>query len=252
MHSVWRGALSFGLVNIPVRLYHASRPHELKFHLLHKKDLSQIRYARICKSEEKEVPWEDIVKGFEIKEGEYVVFTEEDFEKINPKKSKTLEILNFTEENEIDPIYFTEPYCLLREALKKSQKVGIGTFVFRNHEHIGMIKPSGDLLLLVELRYHDDMLGVKDLNVPKQKAIAKNELDVALQFIHQMTQPFDPKDYADTYSKDVQRLLKQKEKGKKVKVKKEPAASKSPKIHDIMSLLKKSLKESPKKTRRSA
>src|SRR5438045_3232192 len=104
MKSVWRGALSFGLVNIPVRLYHASRDKEFQFHLLHKKDLSEIRYARICKTDGKEVPWQDIVKGYELENGQFVVFTDEDFEKANPKKIKTIDISDFVSEDEIDPM----------------------------------------------------------------------------------------------------------------------------------------------------
>lgn len=261
-HSVWRGSISFGLVNIPVRLYHASRDRELKFKLLHKKDLSEIRYVRVCKTENKEVPWEDIVKGFEVEEGKYVVFTDEDFKKANPKKSQTFEISSFADENEIDSVYYHTPYYLepekgaikaynlLRKALGKAKKVGIGTFVFRNHEHLGLIKAEGDVLLVVELRFHQDMVSYKDLNIPKDAQVPKKEMEVALEFITKLSEPFNPKDYSDTYTKEVKALIKQKSKGQKVKVKK-GESPRSPKVQDIMSLLKRSLEEGKKK-RKSA
>lgn len=258
--SVWSGAISFGLVNIPVRLYRASRDREFKFHLLHRKDHSEIRYARICKADGKEIPWEEIVKGYEVSKGHYVVMSDEDFEKAYPEKSKTIEILNFTDEKEIDTIYFQAPYylepekgadkayTLLREALARSKKVAVGNFVFRNHEHIGIIKPEGNFLVLVQLRFHEDLLGA-EINVPKEKAVNKKELDVALQFIDKMSESFNPKDYKDTTSAMMRSIVKQKSKGKKFKVKKGKEEV-SPKIHDIMALLEKSL-EKPKKRLKS-
>ena len=170
MRSIWKGALSFGMIHIPVRLYSASKSRELKFKLLHKKDLSEIRYARICKADGKEIPWEEIVKGYEYQKGDYVVLTEEDFEKADIKKTRTIEILDFTDENEIDTLYYSSPYylepekgagkayALLREALKRSKKVAVGRFVFRHHEHLGVVRPHGDLLVLHQLR-HDPHSG---------------------------------------------------------------------------------------------
>jgi DNA end-binding protein Ku len=252
--SIWSGAISFGLVNIPVRLYRASKDREFKFHLLHSKDHSEIRYARICKEDGKEIPWDEIVKGYEIAKGQYVVMDEKDFEKAYPKKSKTIEILNFTEEQGIDTIYFQTPYylepekgaakayILLREALAKSKKVAVGNFVFRNHEHIGIIKPEGNFLVLVQLRFHEDLLGA-EIEVPKEKAVNKRELDMALQFIEKMSEEFVPKKYKDTTSAMMRNILKGKSKGKKFKVKKEKP---SPKIQDIMELLEKSVKSKRK------
>lgn len=134
MRTIWKGAISFGLIHIPVRLYSASKSRELKFKMLHKQDLGEIRYARICKADGKEVPWEDIVKGYEYQEGDFVVLTEEDFKKANPKKTRTIEIIDFTDELQIDTMYYSTPYylepekgaekayILLREALKRSKK----------------------------------------------------------------------------------------------------------------------------------
>jgi len=193
MRPLWKGSISFGLVNIPVRLYSASKQRELKFHLLHKKDLSEIRYARICKSEEKEVPWKDVVKGYDLGEGEYVVLTPEDFERAQPKKMHSLEILSFVDVAEIDPLYYQTPYflepekgaakayALLREALEESKKGALAKFVFHDHEHIGLIKPKDSILMLVQLRYNNELLSQKELNIPSKEGVSKKELEVAIK-----------------------------------------------------------------------
>lgn len=257
MRTVWKGALSFGLVNVPIRLYPATRARELKFKLLHKKDLSEIRYARICKADGKEVPWEDIVKGYEYEKGDYVVLSEEDFQAANLKKTKTIEILNFVEENEIDSIYYSTPYYLepekgaakayhlLCEALKHSKKVGIGKIVLRQHEHIGVIKAQGNLLLLNELRYASEVISPNALDIPKGEKPQKRELEIAVQFIDQLTQHFNPKNYADSYTEEIKAVIEDKAKGHRRKIKKEKEPKRS-KVHDIMALLKQSLEQQKK------
>jgi DNA end-binding protein Ku len=261
MRSLWKGAITFGLVNIPVRLYKASKDRELKFKLLHKKDLSEIRYARICKADGKEVPWDEVVKGYEWKDGDYVVLADEDFERANLKKTRSIDIIDFTDEDQIDTIYYQTPYyiepekgagkayALLREALKRSKKVAVGNYVLRQHEHLGVIKPHGDLLLLNQLRYDAEIVQPKDLNIPKKESLPKNEIDMALELIDKLTKPFHPSEYVDTYAEEIKNVIKQKAKGRRVKIKKE-AAPKSPKVHDIMALLKQSLQERKKKPKR--
>jgi len=261
MRSIWRGAISFGLIHIPVRLYSASKDRELKFKLLHKQDLSEIRYARICKADGKEIPWEDIVKGYEYREGDYVVLTEEDFEKANPKKTKTIEIIDFTQEDQIDSMYYETPYYLepekgsakaynlLREALKRSKKVAVGNYVLRQHEHLGVIKPHGDILVLNQLRYHSELKSPKGLEIPKEGPIVKSEVDIALKLIDELTKPFRPQNYSDTYANEVKKIIVQKSKGKKVKIKK---TERPHRVHDIMSLLKGSLEQHKRKGRKKA
>lgn len=247
-------------MNIPVKLYTATREHELKFVLLHKKDHSQIRYARICKAEGEEVPWADIVKGYEFEPGEFVVLDQEDFDKANLKKTKTLEIFDFIDEKAVDSIYYVKPYyiepdknagktyALLREALAESKKVGIAKYVLHNREHIAIIKPFENILILNQLRYQDELVKPKDIEVPKEKVSAK-ELQMALQLIKQQTGTFKPKAYKDTYAEEIKEIIEQKAKGKRIRPKGQaPAPSK---IQDIMSLLKASLKEAPPKKRKS-
>jgi DNA end-binding protein Ku len=263
MRVIWKGSISFGLVNIPVKMYHASRDHELKFVLLHKKDLSEIRYARICKSEDKEVPWEELVKGFEFQKGEYVVMNQEDFEKANVKKTRTIEIVSFANEDEIDPIFYEKPYylepdknaestyALLCEALRKSKKVGIAKYVIHNREHIAVLKPYHNAILLNQMRYDDEMVKLKELEIPDIGKIPAKEVDIAIKLIDHLTKPFTAKEYKDTYTEEIKEIIAQKAKGKKIVAKgKEP---KPTKVTDIMSLLKASL-QAPKKTpkRRSA
>lgn len=235
-------------------MYTAAREKELSFVLLHKKDLSAIRFARVCKTEEKEVPWSEIVKGYERDDGEYVVMKDEDFENANLKKNKTVEILNFIHEDEIDPLYYVKPYflepdknadmpySLLREALRSSKKVGLAKFVFKNKEHLAVIKTYENLIVLIQLRYQSELLQPTDLNLPKPLGKSENrELEIALKLIDQLTVPFAPEEYKDTYIEELKKIIKQKSKGQLVHPKsKEPAT----KVHDIMSLLKASLEES--------
>lgn len=257
MHSIWKGALSFGLVHIPVRLYSASVQRELKFKLLHKKDLSEIRYARICKADGKEIPWEDIVKGYEYDQDNYVVLTEEDFTNANPKKTQTVEILDFTDEDQIDTIYYDTPYflepekgaekaySLIYEALKRSKKVAVGCFVFHNHEHIGIIRVHKDILVLQQLRYQSEILDHKELHNSHPKN-SKVELNMALKLIDELSKPFKPEKYSDTYIDEIKAIIKKKAKGKKVVGKK--ASAKEPgKVHDILYLLKESLQKEVKR-----
>jgi len=253
MRSLWKGFISFGLVNIPVKVVTASQDRELKFVMLHKKDLSEIRYSRICKVEEKEVPWSEIVKGYEYSPGQYVVLDEEDFKKVNLEKSKSIEILHFINEEEIDSVFYSKPYFLepdknasnayqlLLEALRKSKKVGIAKFVLHNREHLAVIKPYKDIIVLNELRYNGEIVHTKDLEMPKKKKTSSDELNIAMKLIDHLTKKFKPEEYVDTYVKEVKDMINKKAKGKKIQPKGHEI--KPSKVHDIMSLLKASLEE---------
>lgn len=257
MRSIWKGALSFGLVNIPIRLYTASREKEISFSLLHKKDLSEIRYARICKAEDKEVPWSEIGKGYENEKGEIVIMDDKDFEKADLQRTKTIEILHFIEEHEIDSIFFVKPYylepeknadnpySLLRDALKKTKKVAIAKYVFHNREHIAVVKVHEDMLILNELRYASELVKPEDLKIPASKKANGKEVEMAIKLIDQLTVSFNPKEYKDTYTEELKKIIKQKGKGRIIQQKEE--RPKSTKIHDMMALLKESLETTKKK-----
>lgn len=253
MRTMWTGSISFGLVNIPVRLYSGTQSHSLEFDMLHKKDLSPIRYAKVCKEEGEEIPYDEIVKGYEYEKGEYVVLSEEDFKKADVKATKTIDILSFADLDEIDPVYFEKPYylepdkggekayVLLREALKKANKAGITKFVLRNREHLGLVKAEGDLLLLDQLRFADEIRDPSVLKVPGNIDVSDKEIDLALSLINQLAAPFDPEAYHDDYKAALEQVIEEKAAGR------EPVAHgeapKPTKVKDLMSLLKASLEE---------
>lgn len=262
MRSMWSGSITFGLINVPVKLYSGSEEHALSFDLLHKKDLSPIRYARICKAEEKEVPYKDIVKGYEYEKGEYVVIDTAEFKKAEQEKSNSIEIALFTDQDEIDPIYYDKPYflepdkgaektyALLRDALRASGKVGVVKYVFRNKGHIGILKPYENALILIQMRYASEIRSLDDLKLPKEKQVNKKELDMALKLVDQLSEKFKPEAFKDEYTKELKKEIDAKIKGKPLK-KKGGAAPKPSKIHDIMGLLKESLeKEKPAKSKK--
>ena len=259
MRALWTGSLSFGLINIPIRLYSATQDNSLNFDMLHKKDLSPIRYARICKLDGKEIPYQDIVKGYQYEKGDYVVLVEEDFNRANLKKTKLIEIVNFVEEKEIDPIFYEKPYylepgkgaekayVLLRESLKKSKKVAIGRFVFHHREHIAAIKPYENILMLDQLRFDSEIKKAVDLQIPENIKTTKQEIEMALLLIEKLTTHFHPEKYHDTYIEALQQIIKEKAKGKK------PRARKNEKVKEtsaknIVQLLKKSLETHYRKT----
>lgn len=257
MRAIWKGWLSFGLINIPVNLYSAVKEKELKFHFLHAKDLSPIRFGRICKKDSKEIPWEDVVKGYELKSGDYIVLADEDFEKANLRRVKTIEILDFTQESEIDSLYFERPfflepqkgaakaYFLLREALKRSKKIAIATFVLKNREHLAVIKPHQEMLILNQLRFAEELRESSSLRIPKKEKVAAKELEMAIKLINQLTHPFNPKHYKDTYRQEMMKIIHQKTKRGKRKAKTLPLKIKSK--GDLMKMLTASLKKQKRK-----
>ncbi|HVO76104.1 MAG TPA: Ku protein [Ignavibacteriaceae bacterium] len=260
MKPLWSGLVSFGLVNIPVKLFSGSRNNTLDLDMLRKGDLCPVRYSRVCRADGKEIPWDDIVKGYEYREGDYVVLDKEDFEKANVKKTKTIDIVDFSKESEIDSIFFEKPYylepqksgmkpyALLREALKNTGKVAVATFVIRQREHVGIIKAYGNLLLLNQLRYHDEIREHKDLDLPDAKELNEKELKMAEELIEKSTAKFKPEEFRDTYIEDLKKIIEAKAKGKKIRKKgKEPSATK---VVDLMTQLKKSLNR--KKRKRAA
>lgn len=257
MRAIWSGSLSFGLVNIPVKLYSGEKREELSFNFLHKDDLSPIRYAKICKFEEKEVSQEEIVRGYEYSKGSYVVITDEDFEKANIRLTKTITVLDFVNKKEIDSIYFEKPYylepddgsqkpySLLREALKRSQKVGIGRYVLRNKEHLVLLKSEDKGLVLEQLRFPEEIREINELNLPVEEKVDEKEMQIALNLIGQLTKKFNPDEYSDTYKRELKRIIKEKVEGKIPTIKGEvPTPTPVP---DLMEMLKKSLNEEKKK-----
>ncbi|CAG5017036.1 Non-homologous end joining protein Ku [Dyadobacter sp. CECT 9275] len=255
MRAIWSGAIGFGLVNIPVKLFSAVQNSELDLDMLDKKDSANIHFQRVNANTGKEVKWENIVRGYKI-EDHYVVLTDEDFKKASPEKSKMIEIAEFVNEKDIDSIYYETPYYLqpeksgfkayglLRDALKKSGKAGLGTYVLRNRESLVLIKPAGNILILNKIRFQDEIRPLDEINVPESKT-KPEEIKMAVQLIEQLTTDFDISKYKDTYTEKLLKLIKAKAKGKKtVAPKLEVVHSRS---RDLMEQLKESLQSSKRK-----
>src|SRR3989440_5078376 len=187
MRAIWKGSISFGLVNIPIALYPATRKEELKFRLLRGKDLSPVNYKRVAEKDGKEVPWEEIVKGYEYEKGKYVVLKDEDFQRVDLEATQTVDIQDFVELDEIDPMYFYKPYylepqkggdkayVLLRDALKDSKKVGIAKVVIKTRQYLAGVKPEDGALVLELMHFADELADPGKLNVPKKAAVRKRE-----------------------------------------------------------------------------
>jgi len=235
-------------------MYSGSNPRQgLDLDMLHKDDHSPIRFARICRKDGDEIPWNDIVKGYEYREGDYVVLTKKDLESLDREKTQTIDIQQFVEAHDIDIRYFEKPYylevvkggekayALLRAALEKSGKSALSKFVLHEREHIAVIKPVGRALVLMQMRFPADLREPGALNLPDGKAVSAAEIDMALKLIKQETKPFIAEDWRDTYTEELEAMIKAKTKGKKLTAPK----SKEPKdtsAKDLMSALKASLK----------
>ncbi|SEJ00107.1 DNA end-binding protein Ku [Dyadobacter koreensis] len=255
MRAIWTGAIGFGLVNIPIKIFSAVQNSELDLDMLDKKDKANIKFQRVNANTGKEVAWENIVKGYKI-DDQYVVLDDNDFEKASPEQSKIIEIAEFVDEKEIDSIYYETPYylqpeksgvrayALLREALEKTGMVGLGSYVLRNRESLVIIKPIGDVLVLNKIRFHDEIRETEELNIPDVK-VKPAEVKMAVHLIEQLTTDFDISKYKDTYTEKLLSLIKAKSKGKKT------TASAMKVVHsrsrDLMAQLKESLENSKRK-----
>jgi len=252
MRAIWSGAISFGLVNIPIKLNSAVETEEkLDFDMLSKKDMAPIRYARVDTKTGKEVPWKEIVKGFQYAKGKYIVVEDEDFAKASPEKSKTIDIVQFVKEEEIDPIFYEKPYyvvpdkkasksySLLVKALEETETVGIAEFMLRNRMHICALKAYEGMLLLHQMRYHEEVREVPE--VESKERINAKEIDLAVKLIKQLTEKFDPAAFKDTYVAELKKLIKAKAAGKSIRIA-EPKKS-SATVKDLMEVLKQSLGE---------
>jgi len=223
--SHWTGSISFGLVNVPVRVYPAIKEHTLHFHLVHEPDGSPIGYQKICKAEEKPVPDDEIVKAFEHKKGEYVYLSDEDFDEAHIEGARTIDISDFVPYEEIDPIYFAKTYyvgpgdgadhvyALLVRALEDTKLVGIAKFVMRQRQHVGALRVRDGVLTMEQLHYADEVRPAKDLK-PKSQRIAKNELELARQIIESATTAWKPEKYKDTYRAELLKAIDARRKGK--------------------------------------
>jgi DNA end-binding protein Ku len=249
---VWTGMISFGLVNVPVSLHTAVKPEIHAMNYLRKNDLCPISYRKVCRSTGEEVPFQQIVKGYEYRPGDYVVLSEEDFKRADLKRTSTIDIEAFVEEEEVDPKYIEKPYylepekkahkayALLREAMARSGKVGIGLFVLRDREHLVMLKPEGRVILLVLLRFAASLRSPAELDLPANVDVPPKQLELALELIKKFGGAFKPDAYKDAYAARLKSIIAAKAKGRTVHVRKEQAPQET-EYEDILSKLNQSL-----------
>jgi DNA end-binding protein Ku len=252
--SIWRGTISFGLVSVPVRMYTATESKELKFHFLHKEDLAPIGYDKVRKDTGEHVDPEDIVRGFEIEKGRYVPLEEEDLDRLDIELTKAIDICDFVDLDEIDPIYFRKayyllpedgaekPYLLLVRALKETGRVAIAKVVIRNKQHLAAVRPVDGRLVLETMYYADEVRKPEEVKIKGQLRGA--EVDMAKTLVENLSAPFDPEKYDDTYRKELLELLRAKAKGRKLP---EPAEEGEAEVVDLMA----ALRESVERTKRS-
>jgi DNA end-binding protein Ku len=226
--AIWSGALSFGLVNIPVRLATAVSQKEVRFHMLHDADGGRIQLKRFCSIEGKEVPYEHIVKGYEVAKGRYVTVTREELEAFDPKATRTVEIHDFVDLSEIDPIYYestyylvpdkgaAKPYTLLLDAMRRSGKVAIATIVLRTKEYLSCIRPLGQALALSTMNHADEIVPEDELELPEAARPSERELHMAEQLVESLTAPFQPEKYPDVHRERVLALVEKKAEGQTI------------------------------------
>jgi DNA end-binding protein Ku len=263
--AIWKGSISFGLVNIPIALYPATRREELRFHLLRKSDLSPVNYKRVAEKDGKEVSWDQIVKGYEYEKGKYVVLKDEDFERVDLEATQTVDIQDFVDQEEIDPMFFYKPYylepqkggdkayVLLRDALKDSNKVGIAKVVIKTRQYLAGVKPEDGALVLELMHFADELADPEKFHVPKKTEVGKREMNMAKSLIDSMSSKWNPEKYKDDYREALMEVIEEKvEAGGKEIEEKPKKAPKPTKIIDLVSVLQKSLEQTGGKKKATA
>jgi DNA end-binding protein Ku len=257
--AIWKGSISFGLVNIPVGLYSAEKRDEVHFNLLDRRNMAPIHYQRINSETGKEVPWEDTVRGYQFEEGRYVVLSDADLARADPAATQTVDITDFVELSEIDPIYFERPYylapdkkaaksyALLRETLRRTGKVGIAKVVIRTRQYLAAVMPVGDVIVLELMRFAHELRDPAELDLPSGKqGLSEKELKMAEKLVEGMIEEWHPERYRDDYQADVMRLIDERVKAGQLEAPAEAAPKRRPQrgqVVDLMSLLKRSVEE---------
>ncbi|PYL29507.1 MAG: Ku protein [Verrucomicrobia bacterium] len=254
--AIWKGSISFGLVNIPIALYPATRREELKFHLLRKSDLSPVNYKRVAEKDGQEVPWDQIVKGYEYEKGKYVVLKDEDFERVDLEATQTVDIQDFVDQEEIDPMFFYKPYylepqkggdkayALLRDALKDTNKVGVAKVVIKTRQYLAGVKPEDGALVLELMHFADELADPGKLHVPKKTEVGKREMSMAKSLIDSMSSKWNPEQYKDDYREALMEVIEEKVAAGGKEIEEKPKKTPKPtKVIDLVSVLQKSLEE---------
>lgn len=255
MRTLWKGAITFGLVSIPVSLYPATRREELKFRMLRRSDLSPVNFKRVAESDGREVPWDQIVKGYEYEKGKFVVLKEEDFARVDVEATQTVDIINFVHLDEVDPLLFYKPYylevgkggdkayVLLREAMEKSGKIAIAKVVIRVRQHLAAIKPQKEGLILELMHFPDELADVSGFSKPQERKIGPAEMKMARQLIESMSTKWKPSEYVDDYRAAMEKMIEEKiETGNSARPPK-TRRNRPGNVIDLVAVLKKSIQE---------
>ncbi|PZR76325.1 MAG: Ku protein [Chthoniobacterales bacterium] len=257
MRAIWKGSISFGLVNIPIALYPATRKEELKFRLLRAKDHSPVNYKRVAEKDGKEVPWDEIVKGYEYEKGKFVVLNDKDFQRVDLEATQTVDIQDFVDLDEIDPMFFYKPYyleplkggdkayVLLREALADGKKVGIAKVIIKTRQYLAGVKALKHALVLELMHFADELLDAEKLNVPKKLEVGKREKEMAEALVKSMTSKWDPEKYHDDYREALMEVIEEKVESGGKEIEEKPKEKKpSTKVIDLVAVLQESLAQS--------
>jgi DNA end-binding protein Ku len=261
--ALWKGSISFGLVNIPIELHTAVRNHRPKFRMLHAKDKSPVKFERVCIRDGQPVAWEDLVKGYEYSKGHFVVLTKEDFQAAAVEKTRTVDIVDFVKAEEIDDRFFETPYylvpakggerayALLREAIRVSGRIGIATFILRDAQHLAAVEVIENAIVLSVMRFADELIDVQQFDFPSAEGVRKAELDMATALVNSLAAEWDPSKYSDQYRENLMRIIQGKLKGKEVEL--EPITEpRQAEVVDLMERLRRSLEQSGGKSSRGA
>ncbi len=254
MRAIWKGSISFGLVNIPIALYPATRKEELKFRLLRLTDHSPVNYKRVAQADGKEVPWDQIVKGYEYEKGKFVVLGEKDFQRVDLEATQTVDIQDFVDVEEIDPMYFYKPYylepqkggdkayTLLREALSDGKKVGIAKVVIKTRQYLAGVKALKHALVLELMHFAEELSDAEKLNVPKQLELGKREKEMAKALVDSMSAKWDPEKYHDDYRDALLEVIEEKVESGGKEIEEKPKEKRpSTKVIDLVAVLQESL-----------
>jgi DNA end-binding protein Ku len=257
---LWKGSLTFGLVNIPIELHTAVRDHRPHFRMLHAKDKSPVRFERVCIRDGHPVAWQDLVKGYEYEKGRFVVLTKEDFRAAALEKTRTVDILDFVKAEEIDDRFFETPYylvpakggerayALLRGAIRESGRIGIATFILRDAQHLAAVEVIGQAIVLTVMRFADELVDTSEYEFPAEGAYRKPELEMAIALVNGLAAGWNPAKYTDQYRENLMRVIKAKLKGKEIEL--EPGEPQRPaEVVDLMERLRRSLAQSGKSPR---
>ena len=256
--ALWKGSISFGLVNIPIELHTAVRDHRPRFRMLHAKDRSPVRFQRVCIKDGHPVAWEDLVKGYEYAKGRFVVLTKEDFQAAALEKTRTVDIIDFVKSDEIDDRYFETPYylvpakggerayALLREAIREAGRIGIATFILREAQHLAAVEVIGEALVLSVMRFADELVDTANFSFPAASNIRKPELDMAKALVNSLASEWDAGKYSDKYRENLLRIIQGKVKGKDVDLEPMTEAPRAD-VVDLMERLRRSLEQSGRK-----